>query len=266
MNECNIVKDLMPLYEEELLSEDSLEFIRRHAANCPQCRKALQHDQLLPDIQSQNPVSEKKIIKKALRRDRLKTMAKTLVAVMLVLAIFACYILQTMYQWGYFYSIEASYPSPDGSTVLELVDRDSFSTRSDGYLIRFKLDRGIAGINRYWTDWDTIEPHWAPNGTDLLLLTTDTEGQAGIYIVDTSEHHHKGGTMEIPDMTENLIPVLIELCREQEDFSNHLDNVHFTFHSWQEDSEAVVFSYETDQGQSGLITYHYSTETNADAQ
>ena len=59
MNECNIIKDLMPLYEEELLSEDSLEFIRRHAANCPQCRKALQHDQLLPDIQSQNPISEK---------------------------------------------------------------------------------------------------------------------------------------------------------------------------------------------------------------
>lgn len=266
MNECNIVKDLMPLYEEGLLSDDSLEFIRRHAANCPQCQKALQQDQLLPDIQSQNPVSEKKIIKKALRRDRLKTMFKTLAAVLLVLAIIACYILQTLYSYGLLYSIEASYPSPDGTCVLELVNRDSFSTRSDGYLIRFKLERGIAGINRYWTDWDTIEPHWAPNGTDLLLMTTDTEGQAGIYIVDTSEHHHKGGTMEIPDMSANLIPSLTTLCQEQINSTTSWENICFTFHSWQEDSKAVVFHYETDQGQSGLITYHYSPETITDAQ
>lgn len=267
MNECNIVKDLMPLYEEELLSEDSLEFIRRHAENCPQCRNVLQRDTALPDIQTQNPVSEKKIIKKALRRDRLKTAAKTLLAVFFVLSIFVCYVILTMHEWGYFYSIEASYPSPDGTCVLELVDRDSFAGGNDGYQIRFNLNRDTGGgINRYLTDWDGIEPHWAPNGTHLLLMTTDTEGQPGIYIVDTSEHHHKGGTYEIPDMTGNLIPVLIELCREQEDFSNDLDNIHFTFHSWQEDSEAVVFCYETDRGQSGLITYHYSTETNMDDQ
>lgn len=146
------------------------------------------------------------------------------------------------------------------------MDRDTFNARSDGYLIRFKLDRGATGINRYWTDWDSIEPHWAPNGTDLLLMTTDTEGQPGIYVVDTSEHHHKGGTAEIPDMTDNLIPVLIELCREQEDFAIDWSTIHFTFHSWQEDSKAVVFSYETDQGQSGLITYHYPTETITGAQ
>lgn len=263
MNECNIVKDLMPLYEEELLSEDSLEFIRRHAANCPQCRKALQQDQLLPDIQSQNSVSEKKIIKKALLRDRLKTAAKTLFVTLLVLSIPVCYILQTLYSYGFFYSIEASYPSPDGTCVLELVDRDIFNARSDGYMIRFKLDRdGGSGINRYMTDWDTIEPHWAPNGTDLLLMTTNMEGQPEIYIVDTSEHHHQGGTYEIPDMTGNLIPVLTELCQEQAEFQN----IQFSFHSWQEDSKAIVFSYETDQGQSGEITYHYTVATYNDAQ
>lgn len=263
MNECNIVKDLMPLYEEELLSEDSLEFIRRHAANCPQCRKALLRDSALPNIQSQNPVSEKKIIKKALRRDRLKTMFKTLITVFLVLAIPVCYALQSMYEWGFFYSIEASYPSPDGTCILELVDRDSFVHRNNGYQIRFKLDRDTGGgINRYMTDWDTIDPHWAPNGTDLLLMTTNMEGQQEIYIVDTSEHHHQGGTYEIPDMTGNLLSVLTELCQEQAEFQY----IQFSFHSWQEDSKAIVFSYETDQGQSGGITYHYTAATHNDAQ
>lgn len=261
MNECNIVKDLMPLYEEGLLSDDSLEFIRRHAAHCSQCQKALQHNDALPNIQSQNPVSEKKIIKKALRRDRLKTMFKTLGAVLVVLAVIACYILQTLYSYGLLYSIEASYPSPDGTCVLELVDRDTFNPRSDGYVIRFKLDRGTGGINRYWTDWDTIEPHWAPNGTDLLLMTTNMEGHPEIYLVDTSEHHHSGGTFNIPDMSVNLIPVLTSLCRDQADFPASWDSIQFTFHSWQDDSEAVIFCYETDQGQSGEITYHFIEES-----
>lgn len=256
MNECNIVKDLMPMYEEGLLSDDSLEFIRRHAENCPQCRNVLQRDTALPEIQTQNPVSEKKIIKKALRRDRLKTAAKTLLAVFLVLSIFVCYALQTMYSWGYFYSIEASYPSPDGTCVLELVDRDSFAGGNDGYQIRFNLNRdGGSGINRYLTDWNTIEPHWAPNGINLLLMTTNMEGQPEIYIVDTSEHHHKGGTIEIPDMTANLIPILTALCRDQADFPTGWDSIQFTFQSWQENGDAIVFCYETDLGQMGQITY-----------
>lgn len=266
MNGCNIVRDLMPLYEEGLLSDDSLELIRRHADTCPQCRNIWDHRDLeLPGLQAPDPISEKKIIKKALRRDRLKTMVKTLIAVLLVLAIPVCYVLQTLYSYGFFYSIEASYPSPDGTCVLELVDRNSFSARSDGYLIRFKLDKDATGINRYWTDWDTIEPHWAPNSTCLLLMTTDMEGHPEIHIVDTSEHHHKGGTWEIPDMTADLIPVLTDLCGDQADFPAGWNSIRFTFHSWQEDSAAVVFCYETDLGQSGLITYHYSAESVPDA-
>lgn len=179
---------------------------------------------------------------------------------MLVLALPVCYVLQALHSYGFFYSIEASYPSPDGTCVLELVDRDTFNVDSDGYMIRFKLDRDSVGINRYWTDWDTIEPHWAPNGTYLLLMTTDMEGQSEIYIVDTSEHHRRGGTAEIPDMTNNLIPVLTALCQEQADFLTDMDNICFTFHSWQADSAAIVFCYETDLGQRGLITYHYSAE------
>lgn len=267
MNECNIVTDLMPLYEDGLLSDDSLEFICRHAETCPRCKNVWDHRDLeFPSIQVQNPVSEKKIIKKSLRRDRVKTMIKTLVAVLLVLAIPVCYVLQTLHSYGFFYSIEASYPSPDGTCVLELVDRDTFNVNSDGYIIRFKLDRDGVGINRYWTDWDTIEPHWAPNGTYLLLMTTDMEGQSEIYIVDTSEHHHQGGTWEIPDMTDNLTPVLTDLCGEQADSPTGWEKIHFTFHSWHEDSEVVEFHYETDQGQRGLITYHYLVETITKAQ
>lgn len=248
MNECNIVKDLIPLYADDLLSSDSVEFIQRHISHCPDCQKIWQrYEQALPEIQVQNPTAEKRIIKKALRRDRLKTMAKTIITVLLVLAMATCYILQTLYSYGFLYDIEASYPSPDGNCILELVDRDSFSARSDGYLIRFILDRNVKGANRYWTDWDTIDAHWAPDSIHLLLMVTDLEGNLEIYVLDTVRQETQGGTWDIPGLSENLLPTLTELCKTNE-------GVTFTFCQWSETSGLLVFDYETDSGESGQIT------------
>lgn len=248
MNECNIVKDLMPLYADDLLSPDSLEFIEDHASRCPECRKLWAHrDQEFPNIRTQDPVSEKAIIKKSLRRDRLKTVAKTLITTLLLLAIPICYILQTLYTYGFMYDIEASYPSPDGNAILELVDRDSFSSRSDGYLIRFILDRNVKGANRYWTDWDIIEPHWAPDSVHLLLMLVDSEGNPEIRVLDTVVQETQGGTWDIPGLSDNLIPTLTELCNTTED-------VTFTFSHWSESSEELCFHYETASGQTGQVT------------
>ena len=258
MNECNVVKDLMPLYADDLLSPDSQEFIEDHASRCPKCRRLWAHrDREFPDIQAKDPVSEKQIIKKSLRRDRIKTAAKTLITTLLLLAIPVCYILQTLYSYGFMYDIEASYPSPDGNCILELVDRDTRNTRSDGYLIRFKLDRGVSGVNRYWTGWDTIEPHWAPDSIHLLLMLTDAEGNPEIRVLDTVVQETQGGTWEIPGLSDNLIPMLKEMCGTTEE-------VTFTFNHWSEDSELLVFDYETESGQTGQITLPRPTEVLTD--
>lgn len=37
-NECNIVKDMLPLYLEEMASDDTVSFIQEHLASCEQCR------------------------------------------------------------------------------------------------------------------------------------------------------------------------------------------------------------------------------------
>lgn len=99
-------------------------------------------------------------------------------------------------------------------------------------------------------------------GKKIHYYTRDMiDGKPKIYLVDTSESPH----IEVSDLY-NLVPMLTSRCREQADFATGWDNIRFTFHSWQEDSKAVVFNYETDQGDSGMITYHYSAETDNDAQ
>ena len=41
MNKCKIVSDLIPLYVEDMLSEESREFVRLHLAECEDCRREL---------------------------------------------------------------------------------------------------------------------------------------------------------------------------------------------------------------------------------
>ena len=38
-NECNIVRDLLPLYTEDMVSKDSREFVEEHLNRCEACRK-----------------------------------------------------------------------------------------------------------------------------------------------------------------------------------------------------------------------------------
>ena len=44
MNNCNIVKDLLPLYKEDLLSKESKSFVKDHLKTCPDCENLLKED------------------------------------------------------------------------------------------------------------------------------------------------------------------------------------------------------------------------------
>ncbi|MBQ8823526.1 MAG: zf-HC2 domain-containing protein [Lachnospiraceae bacterium] len=43
MKDCNIVKDLLPLYIEELCSEDSKEYVEKHLKNCGECKESFEY-------------------------------------------------------------------------------------------------------------------------------------------------------------------------------------------------------------------------------
>ena len=38
-NECNIIRDLLPLYIERMVSADTAEFVEEHLKDCELCRK-----------------------------------------------------------------------------------------------------------------------------------------------------------------------------------------------------------------------------------
>ena len=38
---CNIIRDLLPLYEDGAVSEDTAQLVREHLEGCPACREEL---------------------------------------------------------------------------------------------------------------------------------------------------------------------------------------------------------------------------------
>ena len=41
-NECSIIRDILPLYVENMVSEDTAEFVKEHLESCPACRAELE--------------------------------------------------------------------------------------------------------------------------------------------------------------------------------------------------------------------------------
>ena len=90
-NECSIVCDLLPLYAEDMVSEDTAEFVKEHLGNCPTCRAELEKlrkpvqpvaAQHVPDIDAE-PL---KRLKKALLMEKVQAILCT-AAVLLAQAI-----------------------------------------------------------------------------------------------------------------------------------------------------------------------------------
>ena len=64
---CNVVKDLLPLYSEELCSEDSADLVKTHLETCESCKKLLENLPLTEKEQKSAP-DEAKTMRKLNRR------------------------------------------------------------------------------------------------------------------------------------------------------------------------------------------------------
>ena len=49
-NECSIIRDILPLYVENMVSEDTSEFVKEHLESCPACRAELEKLRTAPPL------------------------------------------------------------------------------------------------------------------------------------------------------------------------------------------------------------------------
>ncbi len=82
-NKCDIIKDLLPLYAENMCSDDSRQAVAEHIAECESCRNELKKINTDVAIQADSDVSMFKRIKK---RARIEKVVISIVSIVFVLS------------------------------------------------------------------------------------------------------------------------------------------------------------------------------------
>ena len=73
--ECDVIRDLLPLYAEKLASHASSALVEQHLAACPACRAELERMEKPVPVQPEpQPDAPLKNIRSSLNRRRLRTM------------------------------------------------------------------------------------------------------------------------------------------------------------------------------------------------
>ena len=186
---CGVIRDLLPLYTEELCSEESKALVESHLKNCPDCRSMKENMKKAEPLPIDSGEGLKKI-KKELKNRRFRTaaMAALLVFVLLV----------SFFSW---YSKPEYYPySENRISVRTLGDkieirftgvaRASLETREDP-------EGGTIGILYAWTSpmdrrskietmtipkVDALYYCWETQGENTVLLAGETDA-AGMQVL-----------------------------------------------------------------------------------
>ena len=104
MNKCNLVRDLLPLYVDDALSEDSRQFVERHLKGCPACAKEAEKLKApVPEAEALASVRTKKeqkgsSIRKVSRKFKIRAaVIAAISAVLCGVIVFCCYFIPAEY-------------------------------------------------------------------------------------------------------------------------------------------------------------------------
>lgn len=213
-NECSIVCDLLPLYAEDMVSEDTAEFVKEHLGNCPTCRAELEKlrkpvqpvaAQHVPDIDAK-PL---KRLKKALLTEKVQAILCT-AAVLLALMLSGLSFLTAPEYFAYSQELVTVTEGANGEATI------SFSSEITNYKLQRiadPADKQTVYHLEVWTcAWDrmfskpgaqdvTVKPE---NGHELLIYFTQfinqSSSNSAVCIYGEIEPD-SGGWMALPGLS-----------------------------------------------------------------
>lgn len=189
-NECSIVRDLLPLYMEELLSEESADFVSRHLSSCKACQA--EHITMSEPIEPimDTGIAPLKRIKKKLFAKKIQTILLTTALILvLTLSIFGFLTAPKYYEYS---SDLLTVTNADNGAVII-----TFDERITGY--RIVQDNVPAGENQSyhieaWTTvWDTF---FLNRGQQYAVIEPDTSSPVLLYYVQ----NYQNGTTNAEDV------------------------------------------------------------------
>ena len=146
---CSLIRDLLPLYIDDLCSNESMKIIKNHLADCSKCRKEYEQLTNQPEIQIVNDNSTELIkgVGKMFKKDKKKAIIKTVsifLVIFILIGVFALLKLPLMLYENKFSSVSSAYE------VLESGD-NSKSNYSNEYFDLY-IDASLGEYTEKKTD------------------------------------------------------------------------------------------------------------------
>lgn len=172
-NKCNLIRDILPLYVEDMVSMDTREFVSEHLEHCETCRAELEHMRKPADIIPDADIVPLKKIKKELFIKRLQTVFLT--------AILACAIVTVLFGiltspkfFPYSDDLFHVNSDTDGSITI------AFDNKVTGYscMKEFNDETEIYQINAWTTTWDIYSSN---RGKQNMVIPSDRETNIQIF-------------------------------------------------------------------------------------
>lgn len=259
MNECKLVEDLLPLYAEELVSQESADFIRDHTAHCDRCAMLLERTS-----QPVQPLPEDtEAMKNGLRRASRKMVARGLLSVLLITGIFVGLVAggftYILWETGA-YPVKQVFEAPNVDHRITVADWDTagFFENGEGSVVTVEVGSSVI---RSGKNWENLSGAWSPDSGSFLAVVDLVEGGKGIFLFTGTGEEGDPIRWENWRHENGLVTMLTARCKADPAFPTGWQTVDFSFHAWLDDSETITFLYKTDNGHRGFVDYHYPTDS-----
>ena len=253
---CNVIHDLLPLYAENLVSDESRQLIEEHLAICEDCRTMLRRMQT--GVTTATPPDNEEfqtVLRSHKKKNNRKTLFLTLSAIVLGLALCLAY----LWYRGVFHIAERQ-TSPNGTTTTTVYNCD-FARYG-----RFPVSGGFTLIDKGYFNGSTTYQYarfqglwWSVNGNyQVVSMYTD-----------------EGLWLSLTDYTRNIganLDAHIDTALYNDDFFREViyneatgqREIEFQFVQWSlkdEPNMLIYFTYTDSQNQfhEGYFWYNYET-------
>lgn len=177
---CNVIQDILPLYAENIVSEDSEQIVEEHLDSCEKCKK------FLDEIKSPNTYVQKtdevpmKKLKSLLLRKKIQVIAISVFVSLVVATIIGANLVAPRY-FSCSDNIVSLKESSDGIVYA------TFDDNVSGYGISSSLSDDKSGYAYHIVAWDSIwDGKIMKNDTKNIVLNPNGESVKAVYYYETN--------------------------------------------------------------------------------
>ncbi|MBA2174850.1 zf-HC2 domain-containing protein [Halobacillus locisalis] len=176
---CNVIKDILPLYAEDMVSQDTRDLVEDHIDSCENCKKHLEEMRTFEEPPVDTDIAPLKNIQNTLRRKKLQTILFS-VMVTLVFAVVTIAYLTTPAYLPYNEDAVSIIEKDDGTVLL------NFSEEVAGFDVTEYQAQDDSGYVYNITTWETIwHQKISRNNLENTVLNPNGKTVASIYYYNT---------------------------------------------------------------------------------